>query len=92
MNTTPFFSRYHGASYGAPKFTHDAPSVGFVLPVSVPSTTRSHDVIRNQDVVSQFELGGEQPIEFVFEMESTPCLPLLSHASVSSPGMPQRPA
>ena len=34
----------------------------------------------------------EQPIEFVFEMEGTPCLPLLSHADALSPAASQQPA
>ena len=50
------------------------------------------DPIRNQDVVSQFELGSEQPIECELEMDSTPYRPLLNHAGALPPGKPQRPA
>jgi hypothetical protein len=46
------------------------------------------DTIGNQNVVSPFELGGEQPIECELNMDGTPYRPMLNHVGALPPGKP----
>ena len=49
-------------------------------------------MIGNQNVVSLFELGSEQPIEGELKMDGTPYRPLLNHADALPPGKLPPPA